>query len=118
MIHELFIGANLPEGHVRDVQNGSVLDVAVGDVIDLHLTENPSTGYRWEIDGIDQNIIHVRERAFRPAAVTDVGGGGTRAFEFAVLGGGETVLRLKHWRDWEGEKSVTERFTVTIRAHE
>ena len=49
------------------------------------------------------------------AADSGIGGGGTRSFTLKAEHPGIMQVRLKLWRDWEGESSIVERFTVTIR---
>ena len=43
-----------------------------------------------------------------------VGAAGVRVFEFRAPRAGSYELRLKHWRAWEGEASVSGRFAVQI----
>ena len=37
-------------------------------------------------------------------------------FRFRVVGAGAGRLALKSWRSWEGERSIVQRFVVTIDA--
>jgi inhibitor of cysteine peptidase len=43
-----------------------------------------------------------------------VGRGGQRVLTFKVQRTGIDQLRLKLWREWQGEPSIVERFTVTL----
>jgi inhibitor of cysteine peptidase len=86
-------------------------------VLEVQLPENPTTGYRWAVAEYDARILHLEESALASGG-GGIGGGGVRAFAFRALLGGETPLRLKHWREWQGESSVDDRFEVTVRVLE
>jgi inhibitor of cysteine peptidase len=96
--------------------DGKAIRVRQGDEIVLELPQNASNGYRWHIaraDGLDKK--GEREAGPLPKDPNpQVGGGGTREFRFVAKGPGSARLELKHWREWEGDKSVIARFAVDI----
>jgi predicted secreted protein len=89
---------------------GRTINVKVGDVVTIRLTENPSTGYRWtkevssELEQISDHFVGGGAR----------GAGGVRVIEFRITRIGSYQLRMKNWREWEGESSVIARFVVKI----
>lgn len=97
-------------------QDGESIDADTGDTILLHLPENPSTGYRWELEQLRGESIVVPRSAFEPAGGA-LGSGGTATWALHAAAAGESSLRLRQWRPWEGEASVLARFTVTVRVH-
>jgi inhibitor of cysteine peptidase len=112
-------------GHRREVEqmstvtltqadNGRSVEVRPGNVIVIQLAENPTTGFRWAVDQIDEQIVTIVRVDYTTAAGGGIGGGGARSFTLKAEHSGTMELRLKLWRDWEGESSVIERFTVTI----
>jgi inhibitor of cysteine peptidase len=92
--------------------NGQTIPVKVGDTMELQLPENPATGYRWTIDALDETLISVGEVGFRSAAA--VGSGGNAHWQLRATGAGQTTLALKRWRPFEGERSIVERFAITL----
>jgi inhibitor of cysteine peptidase len=95
--------------------NGRHLPARVGDVIEVRLAENATTGYRWALDSRDPGVIEAMDAAANyPNAA--VGSGGEAIFRFRVIGPGAATLALKSWRHWEGPESVVQRFAVTIDA--
>ncbi len=90
--------------------SGRTVTVETGSSITLRLEENPTTGYRWSVEasaGLD--LLEDRnESGGAPGA------GGMRVLTFRVARAGSFALRLKHWRDWEGEDSVINRFDAEI----
>ena len=100
---------------LTEANDGKTIRVRQGDEIVLGLPENATTGYRWHVarsDGLDEKEMGERERP--TGANPQVGSGGTRKFRFVAKGPGSARLELKHWREWEGEKSVIARFAVDI----
>jgi inhibitor of cysteine peptidase len=93
--------------------NGGSLQAHVGDELVVRLPETPSTGYRWTVDVSPVNAT-LDHDSFDPAKGGGVGGQGTRTFEFRVTASGDAHLGLKRWRAWEGDKSVAERYRVTL----
>jgi inhibitor of cysteine peptidase len=43
-----------------------------------------------------------------------IGAAGVRVLRFRAARPGSFELRIKHWREWEGEASVTDRFHARI----
>lgn len=99
--------------------DGTHVHAAVGDMIELHLPENATTGYRWAIDRLDPHQLELAESSGRypdSGEGTLVGAGGEAIFRFRVLTPAAATLALKQWRQWEGDKSIIRRFTITIEA--
>jgi inhibitor of cysteine peptidase len=80
----------------------------------LRLPENPSTGYRWALDAEDSNLVDVTQSEYAPAS-TAPGAGGEARWTIKARAPGSTTVKLKRWRPWEGDKSVVERYDVTIK---
>jgi len=98
-----------------ETDNGRRLPARVGDVLEVRLAENASTGYRWAPDSHDAGVLEAVE-ASANYPNTAVGSGGEAVFRFRVVGPGSATLALKSWRSWEGEGSTRKRFAVTIDA--
>lgn len=94
--------------------SGKFVRVGRGETLTLRLAENPTTGYRWAVDsggGLEQ----VNDRNEGGGGI---GAGGVRVLEFRARRAGQHDLRLKHWREWEGEKSVIGVFQVRVMVEE
>ena len=100
---------------LTDQDNGRHLPVHVGDLLEIHLAENATTGYRWAPDSYDSGLLELVE-ATADYPGTAVGSGGEAVFRFRIVGVGSSTLALKYWRHWEGAGSIIQRFTVTIDA--
>ncbi|MBA4383116.1 MAG: hypothetical protein C0410_00115 [Anaerolinea sp.] len=94
--------------------NGSTIEMKKGETLYLSINGNPTTGYTWEVESVDQNIL---QSAGEPDYKSDsamVGSGGTYKFKFTALNPGTTALKLKYWRTFEPENPPVETFEVNI----
>jgi inhibitor of cysteine peptidase len=87
------------------------VEVSAGSVVTVRLPENATTGYRWTVESA-AGLEQVDER-FESGG--GIGSTGTHELQFRAARVGSFDLRMKHWREWEGERSVDRRFTVKIK---
>lgn len=95
---------------------GKTFTVVEGDSIKIQLSENPTTGHRWEIKTLNANVTELKNSNFFMDLGTGVGGGGTRTFNFNIRSSGTSKISLKLRREWEPEKMVIDQFEVLIQA--
>ena len=94
---------------------GKTFEVRRGDIFSVRLAENPSTGYRWKVDAIDEQIVKLQGTDFSIAPETGIGGGGMRFVTFKTQSPGTVRVQLKLAREWEPEDAAIDRFEVSIR---
>jgi predicted secreted protein len=94
--------------------NGRTVDLQVGDKLDVVLKENPSTGFIWETESLDETIVkQIGEPEFK-ADTGAIGSGGSKTFHFEVVASGQTYLKLILHRPWETDVPPSMTFEVTI----
>ncbi|MFZ0135056.1 MAG: protease inhibitor I42 family protein [Desulfobacterales bacterium] len=103
---------------VTGADNGRTIEVQTGDRIVVRLDENPTTGYSWALDGDAGESVFLQDSDFTRPENTVPGAGGQRRFTFAARRKGPADLAFKRWRQWEGDKSVVERFGFKVRVIE
>lgn len=104
----------MPEIQVSRGDNGTTIQARAGDTIVVRLPESPTTGYRWAIAQSDGMTLALRTACFEQAAGGGIGGGGTRVFRFEALTAGTADVRMKLWREWEGDRSILDRFHLAV----
>lgn len=92
---------------VDEQQTGGNVVVPPGEVLAIRLRESSGSGFRWSVE--DADGLMVEEQVDRGNAP---GAAGIREFRFRAQGPGSHHLRLRQWRDWEGEASVIARFAL------
>lgn len=100
--------------HLSAADNGQTISVKVGDLILLRLDENPTTGYQWQLEPLDERVLELSGTSFELSPSPTIGSGGTREFRFTARAAGHARIALKHWQPWSGESSVTQRFSVGV----
>jgi inhibitor of cysteine peptidase len=103
----------LPDVTLTIADDGAVVRTKMGDRIRLALAENPSTGYVWEFDALDESCLEVDSSDWRPAG-PGVGTGGERIWTLAPRRPGRTEVRVKRWRPWAGDSSIVERIGFSV----
>ena len=108
---------NTERAEVVVTKDDRILNVPLDGLIRIELKENPTTGYRWQIDEIDSDAIKQVETSFRLSPGVGIGGGGTRILRLRAANSGEYRVRLKLWREWEGDRSIQERVDLEVRVY-
>ena len=98
---------------LTEADEGKTVDVHVGDTVVLRLPENPTTGYRWSFDDLDTAAVSVQEGEHVHSSEA-VGSGGEMTWRLTPASAGTTQIRLKLWRQWQGDASIRKRFAVTL----
>ena len=91
--------------------NGGQIDVSVGELFSVCLTENPTTGYRWDIATESSPAIRVTRDSFHSESGT-VGAPGVREWRFQAEEPGTHSLALVEKRSWQNHPLGT--FNVTV----
>ena len=98
---------------LTQANNGESYELHRDGIIVIRLTEIPSTGYCWEIEELDNKILALQRSDFFLPEDPQIGEGGVRVFAFKAKAAGSAHIRLKHWREWEGNDSIIDVFDVT-----
>lgn len=101
---------------INKSHHGQTIQVPKGSILKVSLAENPTTGYRWELDKPIDKHLQVYSDDFTISDEKAIGSGGLRILCFQPIKPDRYLLSLKHWCPWEGEESVEDRFQVTIEA--
>ena len=97
---------------------GSTIDAESGETIQVRLDETPTTGYRWAIEHVDEQVLDAEGSEFQLPANSAIGAAGQRTFVFKARNRGTGRISLRLWREWEGMSSVIDRFEVSVRVEE
>lgn len=103
---------------LSQADHGKLVQLSRGQSLSIRLPENPTTGYRWEVDqnqlGPESSPIGLETSSFSLASGSGIGGGGERTFVFKAVDLGTTQLQLKLWQPWEGEATIIDRYHLTL----
>ena len=92
--------------------NQNIIKVKLGDIFEVVLDSNPSTGYRWEVD-FDTEFVKLEEKSYMPLS-SKFGGGGREQFRYLSLKHGKTTITMQYKRSWEKRIIKKEKFVIEI----
>ncbi len=98
--------------------NGQTVTMGVGDVLQVMLAENPSTGYVWAVVTNDEAVLRLSDEPAYEVDSDAIGAGGTKTFLFEAVGAGTSVLRLVNARQQETAVEPAATFELTIQVGE
>jgi inhibitor of cysteine peptidase len=103
-------------GPVKVVErdSGSMIELHVGDQVEIVLAGNPTTGYVWEVGSPDITVVRqVGDPQFKPDSEA-VGAGGTLTLLFEAIAPGEQMLGLIYHRTFEQGVPAAKTFALDI----
>jgi predicted secreted protein len=90
----------LPELELRDPVTDAEVRITPGARFVIHLTENPTTGFRWNYDVTEQGVVELLEDDYVSHGNLP-GSGGCRSFSFRGSLLGTTRIKFVLRRAWE-----------------
>lgn len=93
---------------ITEANDGSIVTARTGELLSVCLNENPSTGFRWTIEG-ELTLFDIEDNSYT-ASSTNVGSGGRECWRLRAKQAGQETIAFRLWRQWEGDKSIVKRF--------
>src|SRR6476659_5316798 len=95
---------------IHEGDNNKSFDANLDDTIIITLKENATTGYRWKLDHVDEEIISIQKSQFSVNSANRIGSGGIRTFIFKARSSGKTKIQLSLKREWEKKMTGLDQF--------
>jgi predicted secreted protein len=100
---------------LAQADSGATVKLHPGDILEIVLSSNPTTGYTWEVQPGSEAVLRLRgEPEFRPDSNV-LGSGGRMTFRFDAVAVGEVPLALLYWRAFEPGVPPLQRFAINVR---
>ena len=101
--------------HITETDAGRLIELSVGDRLEVTLSSNPTTGFQWEVSHGDATVLRpVGEPKSAPAGEA-VGSPGSTTLLFEAVASGETQLVLIYHRPFEKGVPAARTFEVPVR---
>jgi inhibitor of cysteine peptidase len=98
---------------MSEADNGREINVAVGETLELELSETSGTGFRWAIRSSGESIVAL-EKEYSADAATIPGNSRMRCWRFKAIAPGDAKLELVYARPWE-KRAPVRSFSVKLR---
>ncbi|MES2356175.1 MAG: protease inhibitor I42 family protein [Pseudomonadota bacterium] len=99
---------------LTQADNGKSIPVAAGTTLVVQLEENPTTGFRWEVEKDDTNIVALRASDYKQPVSSQVGASGLRVMTFEAKQPGNTKVVLVSRRGWQAREAKRYSVDVTV----
>ena len=99
---------------VTDKDNGGKVQLKTGDVLEVQLTSNPTTGYEWSVMPQSTPLLKLTSSSQTKPSQSGVGRPITQMFKFQAAGKGSGVLLLHYVRSWEKPAADEQQFKLNV----
>lgn len=94
--------------------SGSTQTISTGQELTISLDSNPTTGYRWAVDGaVPPQLEQLGEPEYA-AGSNAIGAGGVETWRFVGKALGTGTLKLKYWRSFEPTAAPADVYQVEV----
>ena len=95
--------------------DGTTVQLARGQQLDVELPSNPSTGFNWFVSGsLPSQLTSVTDSYEATGEPNVVGSGGTRVLSYSASSSGTGTLKLDYDRPFEKGVPPAKTFTLTV----
>ncbi len=98
-----------------ETEAGKTIELAAGDTVEIRLSENATTGYRWTLRSIDTLICEVVMEERHGAATTVPGASGSHVWQLKAIQAGVCEIEIAYGRPWQADESPARTFKIKLR---
>jgi inhibitor of cysteine peptidase len=99
---------------VQESADGRTIELRVGQELELRLAENPTTGYRWQLESSGEPAVALLDDRFDPPE-GGYGRGGSHGWRFRARQTGEGRIALASRRGRDAGGAAARTFAVAVR---
>jgi predicted secreted protein len=99
---------------ITDADKGGSVQLKTGDILEVQLGSNPTTGYMWYVQPKSTNLLKLIGQSQTQATEPGVGRPIFQIFKFQAKGPGDGILLLHYVRSWEKPAPDEEQFDLHV----
>jgi len=103
--------------HVDQSYNGHEVTLAVGQVMELVLSENRTTGFRWDLKTKAEPVCELVKSTFDPPK-GHPGNAGIHRWQFQAVHSGSANIELEYRRPWEKDAAPAKIYKLGVRVRD
>ena len=101
---------------ISESDNGRTVEIAAGEVAEIRLPENPTTGFRWIVASPQPSGCAALARSeYHPPAQSSPGAAGERVWRLRATHSGVCDIELHYMRPWQSAAGAAKRFILHLR---
>jgi len=97
-----------------DPDKGATVQLQAGDLIEIHLQCNPTTGYYWYLLPQSTRLMKLTGQSQTEPDQPGVGRPVVQIFKFQAVGRGDGVVLLHYVRSWEPPSPTDQQFDLHV----
>lgn len=95
--------------------SGSVVDIGVGDFFEIELEGNPSTGFWWHFDNLDEEYLELIKQETEKISKGRLGAPVLGRWTFKAKSCGQTTISMAYYRKWEGAGRAADKVSFIVK---
>jgi predicted secreted protein len=99
---------------VTELDNNSSVTLNLGDELVVQLQSNASTGYSWQIDYNNSQLLRLTKSTYEKPNSNLMGAPGSQVFRFRAVGAGGEGLKLSYKRPGQGRWQSGDSFVIMV----
>ena len=99
---------------VTDADKGGTVTIKMGDVLEVRLNSNPTTGYEWYLQKQSTALLKLTGQSWTQPPPDHVGAPVVQILDFAPTAKGTGVLLLHYVRSWEPPDPNEEQYSLHV----
>jgi inhibitor of cysteine peptidase len=99
---------------VDETFNNRTIEVTIGQTIEVHLPENPTTGFGWQLRSDGGPACVMTDSQFI-APTGPPGKGGDHTWKFKAIHAGESDIEFGYRRSWESSTGARKTFKIHVK---
>jgi len=96
--------------------NGRQIELTEGPLLTLSLEVNPSTGYMWEVEKVDENVLRQSGEIEFEQESNLLGAPAKQIIRFQAVAPSQTSLKVVYRRPWEKDVEPANTFSLQVQA--
>ena len=106
------------ERKVTMADNGSTIDLVVGQVLKVELPSDASSGNTWRTFAYEDSVIIRKGKPNYMLGNDGIGGSGVYYFRFKAIGPGTSKLYMEYGNKFGDEEKPLRTFEITLNVHD
>ena len=99
---------------VTDADKGGTVTIKMGDVLEVRLSSNPTTGYEWSLQKQSTTLLKPTGKSQTQPPPGVLGAPIVQIFDFAPTGKGTGVLLLHYVRSWQSSDPNEQQWSLHV----
>ncbi len=99
---------------VTEADQGKNFTLKMGDSLTIVLESNPSTGYAWSVNSVDNPILSLNSEPVIKSGSSQLGAPGKTTMTFTTVHTGSQALTLLYQRPFEKDTQPLKTFSINV----